>query len=178
MPHINTGPGHHDHTSSAIIVHCENKVPKIILHIHKEVGTFLPFGGHIERDETPWQCLVREIREESGYDISQLKILQPKGSLRKLGKLNVHPLPFMHVTYSYDNIDHFHSDLKYIFITYEKPKYKPDDSESEIIKSFSRQQIADLPEKQLEEYDRELYLHVFDKLLDELEPIDPGVFKS
>jgi len=176
MAHIHTGEGHHDHTSTALIVRYGGETPKIILHIHKEVGTLLPFGGHIELNENPWQCLVREIREESGYEIGQLKIFQPKNSVKKLGKIKIHPLPFMYVTYEYKTVPHFHTDSKYLFVTSESPKHRPASGESEIIKSFSKQEIIDLPSKQIKDYDRKIYLNVFDKLLAELEPIDTTIF--
>lgn len=175
MPHINTGPEEHDNTVSAFIVKL-GKEPRIILHIHKYVGKFLHFGGHIEPDEDPWQCIVREIKEESGYDIGQLKILQPKNSLKALDGLVIHPFPFLHVSYYYDELSHYHDDLKYVFVTKEDPMNKPTDGESEVIKSFTRQEILDLPEDKITDHDKKLCAYVFDKILDEWEPVDPKVF--
>lgn len=177
MGHINTEPGQYDPTVSAFIIKTGSD-PKIVLHIHKYMGTFLHFGGHIEIDESPWQCVIREIREESGYDISQLKILQPKGSLRKLDDLVIHPFPFLHVTYHYKELAHYHSDLKYVFVTKEEPKHKPTDGESETIRNFSRQEIVDLDESEMRAHDKKMCLHVLDVTLKEWEPVDPGLFKG
>ena len=175
MAHINDQPGQYDTRLAPYI----NKAsePKIILHVHKYMKTFLHFGGHIEHNESPWQCAIREIREESGYDISQLKILQPKDSLIKLDDLVIHPSPFLHVTYHYKELDHYHSDLKYVFVTEQEPKYKPLDGESETIRSFSRQQIIDLPKNQMKEHDKNMCLYIFDELLKKWEEIDPDLFK-
>lgn len=176
MPHIHTGPGQYDHTVSAFIVKL-GKEPKLILHIHKYVGTFIHFGGHIEHDESPWQSLVREIKEESGYGLSQLKILQPKTSLKEIGDLVIHPLPFLHVSYHYKELDHHHSDLKYVFVTEEEPEDKPKAGESEAIKSFSRREIMELPKDQMTDHDKKICLYVFDKTLKEWEPADPSLYK-
>lgn len=177
MPHINTQPGQYDHTISAFIVKLERE-PKIILHLHKYMGTFLHFGGHIEHDESPWQCVVREIKEESGYDLSQLQILQPKDSLKTLGDLIIHPFPFLHVTYHYKELDHYHSDLKYVFVTSQEPKHKPNDGESQTIKSFTRRQIVDLSADKMKDHDKKMCLYVFDEILKNWEQIDPSVFKG
>lgn len=32
-------------------------------------GKWLGLGGHFEENETPYQCVIREIKEESGLDI-------------------------------------------------------------------------------------------------------------
>jgi len=54
-----------DFTVSVYVVH-ENKV---LLHIHKVLGIWLPPGGHIELDEDPNEAAVREAKEETGLDI-------------------------------------------------------------------------------------------------------------
>lgn len=176
MSHLHTEPGQYDHTVSAFIVRL-GREPKLILHVHKYVRTFIHFGGHIEHDESPWQSLVREIKEESGYDISQLKILQPESSLRKVGSLSIHPLPFLHVSYHYEELEHFHSDLKYVFVTGEEPKHEPQAGESEIIKSFTRKQILELPEDKMKDYDKEVCIYVLDTVLKEWEPVDPLIYQ-
>ena len=42
---------------------------KVLLHRHKKFGTWLPAGGHIERDELPEIAAVREVKEETGLDV-------------------------------------------------------------------------------------------------------------
>lgn len=77
MAHIHTEPGQHDHTASGFIVRTDTPEPTLILHRHKKTGKYMQFGGHIELDETPWQAVRHELMEESGYDLSDLQILQP-----------------------------------------------------------------------------------------------------
>src|SRR5437879_1527745 len=101
MPHIHTKPGQHDHTASAYIVRIDGKEPKILLHKHKKSGKYQQFGGHIELDETPWQAVLHEIKEESGYDAKQLMLLQPKERLKSLGDADQHPVPVCHNTHTF-----------------------------------------------------------------------------
>ncbi|MBK7893824.1 MAG: NUDIX domain-containing protein [Anaerolineaceae bacterium] len=43
---------------------------KVLLHQHKRFGTWLPAGGHIERDELPEIAAIREVKEETGLDVT------------------------------------------------------------------------------------------------------------
>lgn len=37
------------------------------LHKHEKLGYWLPPGGHVDRNETPHQAGLREVREETGH---------------------------------------------------------------------------------------------------------------
>lgn len=54
-----------DFVSTVFIV----KDKKVLLIKHKKIGLWLPPGGHIDKNETPEQAAVREIKEETGLDI-------------------------------------------------------------------------------------------------------------
>ncbi|WP_225334606.1 NUDIX hydrolase [Halomicrobium urmianum] len=41
----------------------------VALHEHDGIGTWLPPGGHVDRDELPHETAVREVREELGIDV-------------------------------------------------------------------------------------------------------------
>jgi ADP-ribose pyrophosphatase YjhB (NUDIX family) len=41
----------------------------VLLTFNKKVGKFIPLGGHIEKDELPCESVVREAKEESGFDV-------------------------------------------------------------------------------------------------------------
>jgi 8-oxo-dGTP pyrophosphatase MutT (NUDIX family) len=53
-------------TATAYILN-ENQV---LLHFHKKLGKWLPPGGHLEENETPPECAIREAKEETGLDIA------------------------------------------------------------------------------------------------------------
>ena len=83
MPHIHNKPGQHDICVSGYIVKItEGDEPRIILHKHRKLKMLLQFGGHVELDETPWQAVLREIAEESGYDKNQ----RSRSEERRVGK--------------------------------------------------------------------------------------------
>ncbi len=42
---------------------------KVLLVHHKKMGMWLPPGGHINENELPAECAVREAKEETGLDI-------------------------------------------------------------------------------------------------------------
>ena len=54
-----------DFTASVYIV----KDDHILLHKHKKLGRWLQPGGHIELDEDPNQAALREVKEETGFDV-------------------------------------------------------------------------------------------------------------
>lgn len=58
-----------DFVATALIFD-ENK--RMLLVDHKRFGLWLPPGGHIEEEETPEEALVREVKEETGFEIEIL----------------------------------------------------------------------------------------------------------
>lgn len=49
---------------------------KLLLIQHKKLDLWLPVGSHIEKDETPDDALLREIKEEIGIDVKILNYLK------------------------------------------------------------------------------------------------------
>lgn len=172
MAHIHTKPGQHDHTASAYILRTDFEEPKIMLHLHKKIGKYLQFGGHVELHETPWQAVVHELREESGYDIDQLRILQPADRVGRLSDAVIHPQPVAHSTHPFGgNTDHFHTDIAYAIVTDEEPRHSPEDGESTTIKLFTRQELAALGEDDLPDNVKQIAFFIFDKCLNNWEAI-------
>ncbi|CAA9453785.1 MAG: Adenosylhomocysteinase [uncultured Rubrobacteraceae bacterium] len=54
------------HFTVAVFVVWESKV---LLHLHRKLGMWLPPGGHIEREELPDDAAVREVLEETGLRV-------------------------------------------------------------------------------------------------------------
>lgn len=131
MAHIHTEPGQHDHTASAFIVRYDDNVPKVLLHVHKKLGVLLQTGGHVELNETPWQAVLHEIKEETGYELNQLRLLQPKLRLKHITGAVLHPQPLVFNTHRFDNEGiHKHTDVSFAFITESLPSGLPDEGES------------------------------------------------
>lgn len=148
-----------------------------MLHLHKKLGVYLQFGGHIELLETPWQAVVHELKEESGYDISQLQVLQPKIRVKHLSDATIHPQPASHSTHPFgqDN-NHFHTDIAYAVITSQEPAHAPDDGESTTIKLFTRDELIALSPDEIPENVREIAKFMFDECLSHWEPVAPDRF--
>ena len=46
---------------------------RVLLHKHIKYNTWFPVGGHVEADEFPYEAALREVKEETGYDIKLIK---------------------------------------------------------------------------------------------------------
>lgn len=177
MPHIHTQPGQHDHTASAYIFRTDFDEPKVLLHLHKKFGKYMQFGGHIELHETPWQTISHELREESGYSMDQLKILQPKERIRHLNGVVVHPQPVVHATQPINDHAHFHTDIMYAFVTSESPRYQPDEGETSDSLLLTRHELALLPDDKIIPNVRETAFYIFDHCLLHWDALETSTFK-
>src|ERR1019366_4578346 len=132
MSQIHTDPGQHDLTASGLIIRVDGVEPRVLLHRHIKLKKIMQFGGHVELTENPWQSLVRELREEAGYGINQLQVLQPKDRIKKLTSPSIvlpQPVCVLNLVYAGAE-EHFHDDLMYGFITSEEPQYSVSSYES------------------------------------------------
>lgn len=43
---------------------------RVLLHLHRKLGIWLPPGGHIEPNELPDEAALREVEEEAGITIT------------------------------------------------------------------------------------------------------------
>jgi 8-oxo-dGTP pyrophosphatase MutT (NUDIX family) len=129
MPHIHTEPGQRDMTVSAYIVRRNQRETKCLVHFHRKVEILMQIGGHIELDETPWQSMAHELPEESGYQLDELRVLQPYAD-QPLGTGNIfHPTPFLSDTHNVGH-EHYHSDLCYAFVADAEPREPAGEGES------------------------------------------------
>ena len=173
MPHIHTGPNEHDVTASAWIVRMDGDAPRIMLHRHLRLNVFMQFGGHIELDEHPWGSIIRELREEAGYDLDQLQVLQPKNSMTRLNDVILLPQPLciFSATYGDQKPNHFHDDISWAFVTRESPRHVPDNRESEDIVLLDRAQLLALKRNDVWEDVVEIALFIFDTALTQWLPV-------
>ena len=84
------------------------------LHHHERIDRWLPPGGHIDRDERPIEAARREVREETGHEVTF-----PEDSLTQIGP-DSYELPDpahlnLHDIHHYDDgtVGHQHIDFLY-----------------------------------------------------------------
>ncbi len=172
MPHIHTDPGEHDTTASAFIIRLDGPEPRILLHVHKKLGILLQPGGHVELKETPWQAILHEITEETGFRHEQLKILQPQLRLRQLSGAILHPAAIYQITHHFDGeLDHWHTDTGYAFLADGDPIGKPDDNESTDLRWYTESEIEAIPVGGLPENVRDIARYALSDCLPNWEPL-------
>lgn len=130
MPHIHTEPNQHDITVSAYIVRHEHGEWKCLVHFHQKFQSLMQIGGHLELNETPWQAMVHELIEESGYQVGDVQVVQPRDDRMAETAAVIHPVPFAMNTHNVGNM-HFHSDLCYGFVAKNLPSVSPSEGESD-----------------------------------------------
>ena len=90
-----------------------------LLHWHKKVQEWLPPGGHVDLNEDPVQTTLREIKEETGFDVEivptqkPLRVLSDKIAEKTASELENYP----------DQSMIFFDDLKAI-LDEEEPSYR------------------------------------------------------
>lgn len=178
MAHIHTDAGQHDHTASAFIIRTDFVEPKVMVHMHKKLGQYLQFGGHVELSETHWQAVTHELKEESGYELSQLQLLQPRARMTHVSGARLHPLPVAHQTHKFGGLDHYHDDIAYVFVTNQPPKYKPYEGESSDLRLLTRNELIKLSDKQIPDAVRQIFLFALDECLNNWEMVPPQQFSN
>ena len=82
---------------------------KLLLAHHKKLELWLPPGGHIEKNELPNECVVREVKEETGFDVEIVREPHQRTSKYAL------PMPIPDWMQLEDILGtHWHFDLVYI----------------------------------------------------------------
>lgn len=175
MPHIHTEPNQHDLTVTAYILRLDSSEPKALLHMHKKLNILLPVGGHVELDESPWQAISHELSEESGYQLSQLRVLQPRSRINKMTKVVQHPYPLSMNTHDIPG-GHYHTDIEYGFVTTEEPSLNVEENESADLRWVTRTELDELKPDSIFDNTREVYEFVFDEALDSWEQVSVDYF--
>lgn len=179
MAHIHTGAGQHDLTVSAFIVRDAPDGPRLLLHRHKKLALLLQPGGHVELDENPWVATIREIAEETGYDLTQLAVLQPPQRMSgPLGDSAVlHPQPVSVLTHDYDpDGRHRHIDLGFAFLASGAPASEPRAGESDCLLWVSPAELALLTE--MPENTRQIAQFVLETVRQQWQPVPATLFNT
>lgn len=121
-------------TATTIIVHKK----KVLLHLHKKLGIWIPVGGHIDRDELPQETALREIKEETGLEV---KLYNPDKRI-EMGNVKQLFRP-MHILL--ENINPFHQHIDFIYYaTANTFEVSPQDGETNNLRWFTPDEIKKL----------------------------------
>ena len=178
MAHIHTEPDQYDFTASAYIVRIDGDEPTIIMHKHLKLNTYLQFGGHVELHEHPWAAVTHEIREESGYGMHQLKLLQPPLPSLTLSNSVLHPTPVAVLSIRFGKSDHYHTDIAYAFVTDTEPADALGEGESSDIRAFTADELRALPSEDIPENVRELSLYILQECVPHWTKTDSASFAA
>lgn len=179
MPHIHQEFGQNDHTVTAYIMRTDGTEPRGLMHMHRKLNKLMPIGGHVELDETPWQAIAHELREESGYDLEDLKILQPQERIRSFARAVLHPQPVNMDTHEFFTDEpgrHRHINTAYAFVADTAPAHKVGKGESQDLRWLSRNELDAVKPNDLFENNREVYRFIFETAIKNWEAVDTSDF--
>lgn len=118
-------------TATTFVVHKD----KTLLHLHRNLKMWLPPGGHIDRDELPHIAALREVKEETGLDVT---LVHDEPAIHSENATEI-PGP-RHLLLENINPYHQHIDMIY-FATADSFEAVPDEGESLEVRWFSAQEL-------------------------------------
>ena len=96
-----------DWTAGAYIVYND----KVLIRKHEKYGIWIHVGGHVELDEDPVSCVIRECKEEVGLDV---KVHGAENAYEYEDRIRGRTLPLpAHMNIHWVNETHQHLDLLY-----------------------------------------------------------------
>lgn len=135
-------PGEKHFTAGALLV-TKDHPKKALLVFHKKQQTWFQPGGHIEPFENPIESAIREVREETGIDISLLKEqIVVSGEDARFLPLPDYLLEEIIPAHG-DEPEHFHIDLIFI-IEVPEQAYFASEGESQKLGWFTKEDLKDL----------------------------------
>lgn len=143
----------------------DKKFPRTLLHFHKKLQSWLPPGGHIEINESPYEAALREIEEETSLTLnnSSLKfIFKNKSTLSKLDhRSKLLEMPYFLLEEEIETDTHFHLDwIYYAHIADEDLEIISKNMENNNFKWFDFNEL--LNEEQCFDNVKELAFHGFE----------------
>ncbi len=125
---------------------------QVLLLFHKKLKSWLPPGGHIEENELPHECAIRETKEETGIDI---EIISDSSNFKPSKEAFEIPSSFIcleeHIPKHENKEEHKHIDL--IFIAKPKGDFifekEFENSFGELVKWFSLDEINKIPNEEI-----------------------------
>lgn len=107
---------------------------KVLLTLNEKVNKWVPIGGHVEENELPCDSVIREAKEETGFDVELINTKE-----KELGNI------IQNIGINLDIIkpDHHHINLAYLarIISGNEKKITDDNTE---LKWFSVEELENL----------------------------------
>ncbi len=128
------------HYTASIVLLSEEETRRILLVHHQKLGVWMPPGGHEEALENPLETGTREVKEETGIDISPY-LPQPRHLDERAAAL---PLPRYffeeQIDAHGDQPPHVHLDVIYVVtIPYQEPLLEQ--TEHHAIRWFTKREL-------------------------------------
>jgi 8-oxo-dGTP pyrophosphatase MutT (NUDIX family) len=125
-------------TASALII--DNG--RVLLLHHKKLGVWLYPGGHVEKNETPDQTVIREVKEETGLDIEIIG--EKDNNLADIDTdISVLHSPYVILCELVGN--HYHNDIIYLCkISGHNREIKHNEGESKDVRFFNIDELDDI----------------------------------
>lgn len=123
-----------------------NDKNEVLLVKHKKLGKWIYPGGHLEQNETPDECINREIFEETGLKAEIIDTRNHTLACTDIGVSVLHN-PYAVLCERIDKGDkdiHYHIDLVYICKIVGETKVSFDEKESDGIGFFTLNQIKNM----------------------------------
>jgi len=131
------------YTSTAILV-TNTKPRKVLLGMHQKLQMWLPPGGHQEENENPFEALIRETKEEAGFDVSAF-LPETKNLDERVASLPVPDYLFEELIPTRgEKPEHIHMDFVYIIVV---PEFVPQfpEREYQMMRWIGEDDVTGLP---------------------------------
>lgn len=131
------------HNAATVILISDENPPRTLLIKHKKLKSWLPPGGHQDNGEMPNETAIREVREETGLDITGYLPAATKLDDMAIYVPNPSYVLFEQIPAYKDIPAHIHQDLIYqVKVPFQEPIRA--ETEHEDISWFREDQIDSL----------------------------------
>jgi 8-oxo-dGTP pyrophosphatase MutT (NUDIX family) len=105
---------------------------KVLMTWNKKVNSFVPIGGHIDKNEIPNDAAIREAKEESGLDIELISPFDKSKTGNLVQPVHIH----------LDHIKEYHEHINLLYFGIVKGgKCNEIDDEGKELRWFSKAEI-------------------------------------
>lgn len=131
--------------ASVYVVDYSQVEPRVLLLKHKRIPSWLPPGGHVDENELPTECALRELREETGVNA----VLDGGNNGKKFHeRITLLPQPHHIQLEEIEPGTHYHIDFIYFAELEGSPEITDAENHGQIM-WFTRGELQAVPEKEI-----------------------------